>query len=121
MATNIKYLFGPCITLSVAATDPTTPASGDPLRLGEICGVAERDEDAAGNATANFGPVAATLSVKGVDGSGNSAVALGDKLYYVDADTPKISKKATGHFFGYALGTVGSGSTASIDVLIKGA
>ncbi|HRJ41120.1 MAG TPA: hypothetical protein PL105_04540, partial [Caldilineaceae bacterium] len=35
---------------------------------------------------------------------------------YVDADTPKLSKKASGYFFGFAMATVGSGSTATIEV-----
>jgi hypothetical protein len=58
------------------------------------------------------------LSVKGVDGGGNAAVAAGDILYYVDADTPKLSKKATGHRFGYALDAVLSGATTSIRVKV---
>ncbi|HEY9337898.1 MAG TPA: capsid cement protein, partial [Kribbella sp.] len=56
------------------------------------------------------------LSVKGVDGSGNSAVAVGDILYYVAADTPKLSKKATGVRYGYAMAAITSGSTATIPV-----
>lgn len=101
--------------LSVTCTDPTTPASGDPVRCGERCGVALKDELADGTCSVQF-QGGFTLSVKGVDGSGNSAVVQGDKLYYVDADTPKISKKATGHFFGYAGAAITSGSTASIEV-----
>ncbi len=42
-------------------------------------------------------------TVKGVDDDGNSAVALGDPLFFIDGDTPQISKKASGLFFGYAL------------------
>jgi hypothetical protein len=60
----------------------------------------------------------ATFSVKGIDGGGSSAVAVGDILYYVNADTPKISKKNTGVRFGYALEAVSSGSTATIRVKI---
>jgi hypothetical protein len=44
-------------------------------------------------------------------------VAAGDAIYYVDADTPKLSKKASGYFFGFAIGTVGSGATATVEVL----
>ena len=64
------------------------------------------------------------LSVKGVDGGGNSAVAVGDRLYYTDADTPPISKKATGRPVGFAVetetspGTVSSGATTTIPVLL---
>jgi Uncharacterized conserved protein (DUF2190) len=117
--TNLKYNFGPGVTLSLAVSAPATPASGDPCRYGTLCGVAERAVDTAGNTTVNFGPIVATLSVKGVDGSGNSAVAAGDKLYYTDGDTPPVAKKTTGTFIGYALATVGSSSTASIDVLVS--
>lgn len=116
--TNLKYLFGPTVNLSVACSDPTTPASGDPVRYGTLCGVAERAESADGLCTVNFGPIVATLSVKGVDGSGNVAVAAGDKLYYTDGDTPKVAKKTTGTFIGFALAAVTSGSTGSIDVLV---
>lgn len=115
MAKNV--VFEPGYELSVACSDPTTPASGDPVRYGNMTGVCVVAEDAAGKASVNFGPFAATFSVKGVDGSGNSAVAIGDALWYVDGDTPKLSKKSAGYFFGIALETVGSGSTATIQVL----
>lgn len=113
MATNIVYEKG--TQLSLVPTDPATVASGDPVIVGQLPGVALTDEDAAGAATIKTDGVA-SLSVSGVDGSGNSAVAVGDILYYVTADTPKLSKKATGVRFGYALETVGSGATATIMV-----
>lgn len=117
--TNEVYKFGPPVTLSVVCTNPTTPAAGDPCRVGDIAGVAITDERADGTTTVNFGPMVADLSVKGVtDGPSNSAVAIGDPLFYVDADTPKISKKKAGYFIGWALETVGSGSTATIQVLV---
>lgn len=106
--------------LSVACTNPTTPASGDPVRLGARTGVALTNESEGGNASGNtsvdFGPRVWDLSVKGVNDSGNSAVAVGDAIYYVDADTPKLSKKASGYFFGFALEAVGSGQTDTINV-----
>jgi len=109
--------------LSLAATDPATPAEGDPVLVGQIPGVALTNEiaDSAdplnGKTTVKMNGVA-KLSVKGIDGGGNSAVAVGDIIYYVTADTPKLSKKATGVRFGYALETVGSGATATIEVKI---
>lgn len=115
MATNIVFEEGN--QLSLACTDPTTPASGDPVLIGQIPAVALTAERADGTTTVKTNGTA-TLSVKGIDGSGNSAVAVGDLLYYVTADTPKISKKSTGVRFGYALATVGSSSTASIEVKI---
>jgi predicted RecA/RadA family phage recombinase len=100
----------------LVCTDPTTPASGDPVLVGQIPGVALVAEDAAGLTTIALDGAFA-LSVKGVDSSGNSAVAVGDAIYYQTGDTPKLSKKATGGvLFGYALGTVGSSSTGTITV-----
>ncbi len=103
--------------IEVACSHPTTPASGDPCRLGNLTGVALIDERSDGLTVMDIGLRTWNLSVKGVNGSGNSAVAAGDTLYYVDADTPPISKKATGHPYGYALEAVGSGSTGTIKVL----
>jgi len=120
MAKNMRH--ERATELSCVCTDPTTPASGDPVRVGERCGVALTDESAGGNAT-GYTSVrfegGFDLSVKGVDGSGNAAVAVGDKLYYVDADTPKLSKKTAGHFFGYAGAAITSGSTATIEVWLN--
>lgn len=114
MATNI--IMEPGWDLSVVCSDPTTPASGDPVRFGALCGVAKTAEDAAGNTTVYFGPCVVSMEVAGVDGSGNSAVAVGDSIFYVDADTPKLSKKSAGYFFGFALETVTSGATGTIKV-----
>lgn len=118
MATNIVKK--PGWIQSVACSNPTTPSSGDPVRFGELTGLALTDEGGGGNATGyttvDFGPQVADLSVKGVDDSGNSAVAVGDTIYYVDADTPKLSKKASGYFYGFALEAIDSGSTDTINV-----
>lgn len=118
MATNI--IKQPGWSLAVACSDPTTPATGDPVRFGEMTGIALTDEGEGGNiateTTVYFGPCVVDVSVKGVDGSGNSAVAVGDMIFYVDADTPKLSKKASGYFFGFALETITSGSTDTINV-----
>lgn len=98
-------------------TVPSGKVSGDPVVVGQIPGVCLIDRDAAGKATiTRIG--AHTLSVKGIDGGGNSAVAVGDILYYTEADTPKISKKATGVRFGYADEAVTSGATATIRVIL---
>jgi predicted RecA/RadA family phage recombinase len=113
MAKNTVYMWTK--SRPHACTDPATPASGDPVRDGQTPGVALVNEDAAGLTTvAEDGQF--LLSVKGVDGSGNSAVADGDIIYYVDADTPKLSKKTTGVRFGYARAAITSGSTATIAV-----
>jgi predicted RecA/RadA family phage recombinase len=118
MAKNEVFL--PGYYLSVVCSDPTTPASGDPVRLGNLTGIAMTDEGDGITSTETsvyFGPGVFDLSVKGIDGSGNSAVSAGDALWYVDADTPKLSKKTTGYFFGFALEGVLSGATSTIQVL----
>lgn len=118
MATNQVY--DDADSISVACSHPATPASGGPVRVGELGGVALTNERADGTTTVKF-TGAFTLSVKGVDGSGNSAVAVGDTIFYVDADTPALSKKATGHKFGTALAVVNSGATTTILVRLNGA
>lgn len=122
MATNEVFPDGN--NLSLTMSHPATPTSGQPVRYGELVGVAQADELPNGQTPAKFNGVH-LLSVKGVDGVGNSAVAVGDKIYYVDADTPVLSKKATGRFAGNAVetpnnaGTVASGATATIGVRLS--
>lgn len=117
MATNLINKDGRY--LSVVCSDPATPASGNPVRFGQATGVAQIAEgtDVANETSVDLGQAVYDLSVKGVDDSGNSAVAKGDALFYVDADTPKLSKKSSGYFFGFALETITSGSTDTINVL----
>ncbi|GIU74768.1 MAG: hypothetical protein KatS3mg004_1855 [Bryobacteraceae bacterium] len=104
--------------ITIAVTDPASPTSGSPVRVGSFCGVAIADKAADGRTTLRVTGVV-NVQVKAVDGAGNAAVAVGDKLYYVDADTPKLSKKNTGTFFGYALQPIAAGQTATIDVLLE--
>lgn len=118
MSTNQVYDHGDA--LSVACTDPATPKSGDPVLLGQLAGVAQTDERADGNASVAF-VGAFKLSVKGIDGSGNKAIAAGDTIFYVTGDTPKLSAKATGVKFGTALDGVTSGATTTIRVRLNGA
>lgn len=116
MATNRKFAHGS--PLSVAVASPTN--SNDPVLSGALAGVALTDYDATtSEATVAFDGVY-ELSVKGVDGAGNVAVAKGDRLYFVTGDTPVLSKKTSGVFFGYALETVDSGATATIEVRLAG-
>lgn len=107
--------------INVVVTNPTTPTSGSPVRYGLLTGVALVDEGDGGNiateTTVDFGAREWKLSVKGVDDSGNSAVAVGDAIFYVDADTPKLSKKSSGYFFGIANEVVVSAATTTIRVL----
>lgn len=112
MAKNTVYMWTK--TRPLVCTDPTTPASGDPVICGQIPGVALANEDAAGLTTVAIDGVF-NLSVKGTTGS-DSAVAAGDAIYYVTGNTPKLSKTTSGVLFGYALAAVGSGATATIPV-----
>ena len=115
MAKNLIY--NETDAIGVVCSHPTTPASGAPVRFGEMTGVALVDENDDGKTVVDFTPGKVwDLSVKGVDGEGNSAVAVGDKIYYVDADTPVLSKKATGRFFGFAMEAISSGETDTIRV-----
>lgn len=121
MATNIRHR--PGYELAVDLTNPTSGvSSGDPVRFGERTGIALTDqgETSSGldstDTSVYFGPCVAEVSVKGIDDSGNSAVAVGDSIYYVDGDTPNLSKKASGYFFGFAMATVNSGATSTIEV-----
>lgn len=113
MAKNTYYMWTK--TRPLVCTDPAVPASGDPVLCGQIPGVCLVNEAADGSTTVAIDG-AFNLSVKGVDQAANSAVAVGDAIYYVVADTPKLSKKNTGVLFGYALGAVTSGATATIAV-----
>ena len=116
MATN--EIFDKSTPLDVTVSDPTTPASGDPVRWGTAIGVALNDEDTVtGKTVVKFEGVF-DLSVKGVDDDGNSAVVAGDDLYYLDGDTPKISKKISGYHIGKAMEAVDSGATATIRVVV---
>ena len=95
--------------------------SGDPVAIGNaIHGVAQTSYDAAGKAVIDTEGVF-DLSVKAVNDDGDSAVAIGDRIYYVAADTPKLSKKKTGKFFGIALEAIDSGETATINVKLANA
>lgn len=105
--------------LDLPVTSPSTPASGDPVLCGQIPGVAQGAKRADTGLTSVKLVGTATLSVKGENNAGNSAVAVGDILYYEAGQTPPVNKdNVAGVRFGYALGTVGSGATATILVKI---
>lgn len=54
------------------------------------------------------------LSVKAHNGSGNTAIAIGDAVYWSALDTPALSANSARTFFGIALEAIGSGETATI-------
>ncbi len=112
MATN-KVQDGKIIRLTVGSTVD----SGDPVVVGNaLRGVALTDYDSAdGKASVELGPAVYDLSVTATDAAGNSAVAVGDRLY---TDGTTITKKQSGKFFGVALEIVTTGSTGTIEVLV---
>jgi hypothetical protein len=122
MASNIRRYLNEKFKLSVPVSHPAAPDSGDPVRFGSLTGIALTDEGDGGNAaadtTVDFGAMEVTVAVNAINNDGNSAISVGDALYYVDADTPNISKKTTdGYFFGFAMEAVTSGEEAEIRVL----
>jgi predicted RecA/RadA family phage recombinase len=104
MATNIKYP-GPGVSLFL--TVPAGTQSGDPVLVGTLPGVAVIDADSNDRATVKL-PIlfAAEVTAHAVDGSGPSAIAPGDALYFNGASTPPISKNAGGTRWGTALGAL---------------
>lgn len=112
MATNQKYEDGD--QLSVAVTAPTTPSSGDPVLFGVLPGVALTDEDDDGNTTVAFKGVY-NLSVKAESGNITPSTAL----YYDSADANLNDASSGNTAFGFALGSVTSGATATIPVKIQ--
>lgn len=114
MAKNQRYKFGQNPDVPV----PVGTLSGDPLLFGgDIPCVANIDRQDDG--TASVCMVGSfDLTVKAINGSGNSAIAIGDKIYFDNAATPKLNKVATGIVFGRALTTLTTGTTGTVEVLL---
>jgi hypothetical protein len=112
MATNIKY--EPGWSLNLTCTKPDAPDSGDPVRIGNLTGIAIKDEDTAGKTVVYTGPFVAEFSVKDNGGSG---IAVGDTIWYHDDATPVLDNVPTGgYYYGIALEAVTAGQTATIQV-----
>lgn len=111
MATNMIYKNGIMLEMAV----PVGTVSGDPVVLGNFTGVALTDRNTAGNASVKTDGVF-DLSVKAINDSGDSAVAIGDTIFWLTGDTPKLSKKNSGTAFGVALEIVALGATDTIKV-----
>lgn len=94
---------------------PASTVAGDVILIGEMVVIAQTDRDSDGYAIVTL-PCAHVqkFTVYGrTDGAG-SAVAIGDKLY-ADSGDGQINKDSTnGELFGFALGTVTSGSNSEI-------
>ncbi len=112
MALNQKYDYERSRLLPVAVG----VVSGAPCLVGQIPGVALINRRADGLATVRM-TGGFNLSVKGsTNAAANSAVAVGDILYYTEAATPKLNKDTTGVRFGYAMKAIAAGATATIEV-----
>jgi predicted RecA/RadA family phage recombinase len=112
MATN-KIQEGKTLRVTV----DSTVEAGDPVVVGaSIKGVALTDYSATDEKATIDTEGVFDLSVQAVNDAGNSAVAIGDRLYYVSTDSPVLSKKKSGVPFGIALEAISSGLTATINV-----
>lgn len=127
MATNIKqYLTENRAGLSVVCSHPTTPASGDPVRVGNLCGIALTDEGDGGNGATETTVYFSDCVVEvNVDDDAGTGIAVGATLYYQDTGTgspaTSINNNATTPegVFGIALEAVATNATAVIQVLYK--
>lgn len=115
MSKNEKFNDPKTLQLNVGST---ALLSGAPIAVGQIPGVLETNADANSLATVATKGVY-NLSVKGVNGSGNHAIALGDALFFNSGATPQVNADAGGIPFGVALAAVGSSSTLTIAVALK--
>jgi predicted RecA/RadA family phage recombinase len=112
MATNIKY--EPGWSLNLTCTKPDEPNSGDPVRIGNLTGIALTDEDAAGKTVVNTGPFVAKFSVEDAGGTG---IAIGAPIWYHDGATPALNNVSTGgYYYGIALEAISDNQTATIQV-----
>lgn len=123
MATNLIRDDG-MVLQNIAASAPTTPTSGSPVRYGSLTGVALTDEGGGGNDSGNI-----TMDMGQrvwdllVHDSGGAGIAVGDALYFDDTatgsgTTTNINKDSgNGYFFGFALEAISAGSQDTINVL----
>jgi predicted RecA/RadA family phage recombinase len=100
---------------NILLTAGSGKVSGDPVIVGNIPAVCITDVDANNQCACRVNGVF-SLAVLGEDGVGNSAVAEGD-IVYMDSGVLNVDD-TNGVKFGYALGAVGSGLTATINVLL---
>ena len=112
MAKNIKY--EPGWRKDYVCTKPDKPVSGDPVRIGNMTGIALTDEDAAGKTVVNTGPFVAKFAVKDTGGTG---IAIGAPIWYHDDATPALDNVSTGgYYYGIALEAISDNQTATIQV-----
>lgn len=112
MAKNIKY--EPGWRKNYVCTKPDKPVSGDPVRIGNMTGIALTDEDAAGKTVVDKGPFSAKFTVKD---NGRTGIGVGDAIWYHDDQTPVLDNVPTGgYYFGMAEEAIAAEQTAIIEV-----
>lgn len=122
MATNRIFAKGTQLKVAPDLCANATVASGDPVAVGQIPGVALDDADdtvaASGECTVQFDGVF-DLEVVGTsdDGTTGAAIAIGD-VVYIDTDGTLNVDTSNGIRFGYALEAVASGATETIKVKV---
>jgi hypothetical protein len=101
--------------LRLICTYPTTPAAGGVVIYGDLCGIAEGDEDpTTGETVVKLGPWVGDLEVTDINTGG---IAKGDPLFASKATPVVLSNLSTGVFFGWANEAITTGATATIEVI----
>lgn len=122
MATNRIFAKGTQLKVAPDLCANATVASGDPVAVGQIPGVAldTADDTVAndGECTVQFDGVF-DLEVVGTsdDGTTGAAIGIGD-VVYIDTDGTLNVDTSNGIRFGYALEAVASGATETIKVKV---
>ena len=113
--------------LSVVVSNPTTPSSGDPVRMGGITGVAKIDEGDSVADETTVEIVYDTVYNLFVDDNLSNLIAVFDPIYYHDSQTGSPSTSLNNDpegadaFFGIALDVVADDATTKIRVLHQAA
>jgi len=117
MATNQVYNDGVQFDVPVSAVDsPASPGSGDAVLIGSLPAVALTDPWTDADGVSRI-----TVKTNGVYelevAAAGGAIAVGD-LVYIDSTTGALNDSNGNVRFGYALGAIDNGATATIPVKI---
>lgn len=93
---------------------------GDQVVVGTLTGCAEFDAAATTDVISIVRRGVVKVPVNGINAGGNSAVAIGDKIYIDAAAAGALNKKVANVPFGIAMAAVAGGATATIEVLLTG-
>jgi hypothetical protein len=100
-----NILYEPSTQLLCTVTDPASPDSGDPVRVGFITGIAETDENSDGLTTVNFGTYTCEVTVYAeIDD-----IIAGTPLFYSDRIHGVTDNYTTAYFFGQATSSITCG------------